>query len=208
MILNQTFPSRLLHIIGPGRWPTLNDNTVLLLRFSQVSEKFRLQMGDIAIKLLKLIRKCICLGLVMGTVIKDQRWHGGPVCCARQKREIWWDDRLGVRGNEIHRSVVARWLWHRFSHLGCKEGHSIVLSWIKSWRCWDVSRLCLRASAGCWGARSPLETWTTPQLVVWQHYGNRPLLSLLATKFMKVLSYCKIQHIPSYFTYKSMVWQQ
>jgi hypothetical protein len=88
VILNQTFPSRLLRIIGPGRWPTLNDNTVLLLRFSRVSEKFRLQMGDIAIKLLKLIRKRIRLGLVAGTVIKDQRWRGGPVCRARRKREI------------------------------------------------------------------------------------------------------------------------
>jgi hypothetical protein len=36
--------------------PYSNDNTVLILRFARISEKFRLEMRDVAIKLLELVR--------------------------------------------------------------------------------------------------------------------------------------------------------
>ena len=64
VIVKQALPSRSSHFIVSGRWDTLDDDTVLLLRFAQISEKFCLQMGDIVIKLRQLVRKCIRLGLV------------------------------------------------------------------------------------------------------------------------------------------------
>jgi hypothetical protein len=89
VIVNQALPSRFLRIIGSGRWDTLYDDTVLILRFARISEKFRLQMGDIAIKLLELHRKRIRLGLIVGfVVIKNRRWRGGSICRARRKCEI------------------------------------------------------------------------------------------------------------------------
>lgn len=60
VILNQLLLSRFL-FIGSGRLATLNDDTVLILRFARSGEKFR-QMRDIAIKLLQLVRKRIRLG--------------------------------------------------------------------------------------------------------------------------------------------------
>jgi hypothetical protein len=60
VILNQLLLSRFL-FIGSGRLATLNDDTVLILRFARSGKKFR-QMRDIAIKLLQLVRKRICLG--------------------------------------------------------------------------------------------------------------------------------------------------
>jgi hypothetical protein len=59
--------------------PYCNDDTVLVLRFARISEKLRLEMGDIAIKLLQLVRKRIRLGLVAGFVIKDRRRRGRSV---------------------------------------------------------------------------------------------------------------------------------
>jgi hypothetical protein len=58
VILNQDqdLPSGFLRFIGPGRWATLNDNTILILRLARISEKFRLRMRDIAIELLQLVR--------------------------------------------------------------------------------------------------------------------------------------------------------
>src|SRR5258707_5687106 len=61
VLVNRFIPSRYLHLIGSSRWATLDDDTTLILRFSRISEKFCLQMGDIAIKLLKLVRKRIIL---------------------------------------------------------------------------------------------------------------------------------------------------
>jgi hypothetical protein len=49
VIVNQVLPSRFPRFIGTGR-ATLNDNTVLILSFARISEKFCVQMGNIAIK--------------------------------------------------------------------------------------------------------------------------------------------------------------
>lgn len=87
MILNQLLLSRFL-FIGSGRLATLNDDTVLILRFARSGEKFR-QMRDIAIKLLQLVRKRIRLGLVARfVVIKNRRRRRRSICRARRKGEI------------------------------------------------------------------------------------------------------------------------
>lgn len=89
MILNQELPSGFLRIIGPDRWATLNDNTILILRLARISEKFRLQMRDIAIELLQLVRERIRLWLIAGlVVIKNRRRRGRSVRRPGRKREI------------------------------------------------------------------------------------------------------------------------
>jgi len=55
VIVNQALSTRFLHFIVSGWLDTLNNDTVLILRFARISEKFHLQMGDITIKLFQLV---------------------------------------------------------------------------------------------------------------------------------------------------------
>lgn len=155
MFLDRFLPSGFLRFIGSSRSATLDDYTTLVLGFARIRKKSRLQMGNIAIQLLELIRKRIRLGLVTRFMIKNGRRRRRSVGGTGREGETRRDDGLGVRGNGG--GVVARRLWRRFPRLGCGERYGVVLSRVKKLpmvRCAAIIVL-RRVSGRSWGIRAP-----------------------------------------------------
>jgi hypothetical protein len=96
VFLDRVLPSGFLQFIGSSRCATLNDYATLVLGFARISEKSRLQMGDIAIKLLQLIRERIRLGLIARFVIKYRRRRGRSIGGTGRERETRRNNRLSV----------------------------------------------------------------------------------------------------------------